>query len=60
MDNLSRDAKFETVKFDQEAVMYHSMKYEMGFRYPLALACYQLTQITKMKEDRLNEVRTMP
>lgn len=60
MNNLSRDAKFETVKFDQEAVMYHSMKYEMGFRYPLALACYQMTQIVKMKEEKLNEIRTMP
>jgi hypothetical protein len=60
MDNYSRNAKFDTVKFDQEAVLYHSMKHEMGFRYPLALACYQMTQITQMKEDKLNEIRTMP
>ena len=60
MDNYSRNAKFDTVKYDEEAVLFHSMKYEMGFKYPLSIACYQLTQITKMKEDRLNEVRTMP
>lgn len=60
MDNYSRNAKFETVKFDEEAVVYHAMKYEMGFRYPLALACYQLREIVKMKEERLNENSTMP
>jgi hypothetical protein len=60
MDNYSRNAKFDNVKYDEEAVLFHSMKYEMGFKYPLSIACYQLTQITKMKEDRLNEVRIMP
>ena len=60
MDNYSRNAKFETVKYDNEAVLYHAMKHEMGFRYPLALACYQMTQIINMKEEKLNETRTMP
>lgn len=60
MNNFSRDAKFETVKFEQEAVMYHSLKYEMGFRYPLSLACYQMTQIIKMKEERLNDNNAKP
>lgn len=60
MDNYSRNAKFETVKFDQEAVLYHSMKYEMGFRYPLSLACYQMTQIIKMKEEKLNDNDAKP
>jgi len=60
MDNYSRNAKFETVKFDPEAVLYHSMKYEMGFRYPLSLACYQMTQIIKMKEEKLNDNDAKP
>lgn len=60
MDNYSRNAKFDNVRFDEEAVMYHSMKYEMGFRYPLALACYQMQQIIKMKEEKLNEKDSMP
>lgn len=60
MNNFSRDAKFETVKFDQEAVLFHSMKYEMGFRYPLSLACYQMTQIIKMKEEKLNDDNAKP
>ncbi len=60
MNNYSRDAKFETVKFDPEAVLYHTMKYEMGFRYPLSLACYQLTQIIKMKEEKINDDNAKP
>ena len=60
MNNFSRDAKFETVKFDQEAVLYHSLKYEMGFRYPLSLACYQMTQIIKMKEEKLHDNDAKP
>jgi hypothetical protein len=55
MDNFSRKAKFESVRFEHEAVMFHSMKYELGFRYPLALACYQLHQIIKMKEAKIDE-----
>lgn len=60
MNNYSRDAKFDSVKFDQEAVLFHSMKYEMGFRYPLSLACYQMTQIIKMKEEKLNDNDAKP
>jgi hypothetical protein len=60
VNNFSRDAKFETVKFDQEAVLFHSLKYEMGFRYPLSLACYQMTQIIKMKEEKLNDNDAKP
>jgi hypothetical protein len=60
VNNYSRDAKFESVKFDQEAVLFHSMKYEMGFRYPLSLACYQMTQIIKMKEEKLNDNDAKP
>lgn len=59
-DNYSRNAKFDNVKFDQEAVMFHALKYEMGFRYPLSMACYQMTQIIKMKEERLNEDNAKP
>lgn len=55
MDNYSRNAKFETVKFDEDAVAFHAMKFELGFRYPLSVACYQMLQIIKMKEDKLRE-----
>jgi len=55
MDNYSRKAKFETVRFDEEAVAFHAMKFELGFRYPLSVACYQMLQIIKMKEERLHE-----
>lgn len=58
--NYSKTAKFENVRFDEEAVLFHAMKYEMGYRYPLSTACYQLTQITKMKEERLNDDNAKP
>jgi len=52
MDNYSRKSKFENVKYDEEALRFHAEKYELGFRYPLSLACYQYLQIAKMKEER--------
>lgn len=55
MDNYRRDAKFETVKFDEDAVAFHAMKFDLGFRYPLSVACYQMIQIMKMKEEKLRE-----
>jgi hypothetical protein len=55
MDNFSRKAKFDNVRFEMEAVEFHAMKYEMGFRYPLALSCYQLKQIVIMKEEHVNK-----
>lgn len=51
MNNYSNKAKFENVKFDADAVEFHAMKYGLGMRYPLALACYQLTQLMKIKEE---------
>jgi hypothetical protein len=59
-NNYSRDAKFDNVKFDPEAVMFHTLKYEMGFKYPLSIACYQMTQIIKMKEEKLNDDNAKP
>lgn len=55
MDNYNRKAKFDNVKYDEEALAFHAEKYELGFRYPLSLACYQYLQIAKMKEEALNE-----
>jgi hypothetical protein len=60
LNNFSRKAKFESVKYDEEAVKFHAEKYDAGFRYPLGLACYQLTQIIKMKEEVLNDITTKP
>lgn len=55
MDNYSRKAKFENVKYDEEALQFHAEKYRLGFRYPLSLACYQFLEIAKMKEEALND-----
>ena len=50
--NFTRNAKFENVKYDEKALRFHAEKYELGFRYPLSLACYQFLQIAKMKEEK--------
>ena len=54
-DNYNRKAKFDNVKYDEDALRFHAEKYELGFRYPLSLACYQYLQIAKMKEEVLRE-----
>jgi hypothetical protein len=60
LNNFSRKAKFDNVKYDEEAVKFHAEKYDAGFRYPLGLACYQLTEIIKMKQEALNDSTTKP
>lgn len=55
MDNYSKKAKFDNVKFDEDAMKFHAEKYKLGFRYPLSLACYQFLEIVKMKEEKLRE-----
>lgn len=44
MDKFSRKAKFEQVKYDMDAVKFHSDKYLSGSVYPLARQCFQLVQ----------------
>ena len=49
MDNLSRKAKFENVKFDEKALMFHAGKYSNGSTYPLAKQSYQYIQLLKIR-----------
>lgn len=49
MDNFSRKAKFESVKFDPEAIKFHAQKYTAGAVYPLAKQCFQYVQILKTR-----------
>jgi hypothetical protein len=49
MDNLSRHALFEKVKYDQKALEFHSQKYEDGAVYPLAKKCFQFLQLMKVR-----------
>lgn len=44
MDKFSRKAKFEQIKYDMNAVKFHSDKYLSGSVYPLAKQCFQLVQ----------------
>lgn len=38
---LSRNANFEEVKLNQEALEFHMLNWQSGQRYPLAKLCYQ-------------------
>jgi hypothetical protein len=44
MDLMSRKAKFHEVVKDEQALMYHAVKYQSGNRYPLAVMCFQYLQ----------------
>lgn len=46
MKNLfSKNANLEDVVKDQEALDYHVQRFEMGYRYPLAKACYHYKEM---------------
>lgn len=47
MDLFSRKAKFEFVITNEEAVMFHAVKWQSGARYELAKQCYQYIQQKK-------------
>jgi hypothetical protein len=49
MNNLSNKAKFESVKFDEKALKFHSEKYLTGAVYPLAKQCFQFVQLLKIR-----------
>lgn len=49
MDKYSQKASFEKIKDDWEAVRFHALKFEMGYRYTLARLCYQLYELDRMK-----------
>lgn len=44
MNLLSAKAKFHDVVKNEEALMYHAVKYQSGNRYPLAVMCFQYLQ----------------
>jgi hypothetical protein len=44
MNLLSSKAKFHEVVKNEEALMYHAVKYQTGNRYPLAVMCFQYIQ----------------
>ena len=51
MDKFSRKAKFEQIKYDVDAVKFHSDKYLAGSVYPLAKQCFQLVQYLKNRNS---------
>jgi hypothetical protein len=49
MDNMSRKAKFESVKFDEKALKFHAQKYLAGSVYPLSKQCFQYIELLKIR-----------
>jgi len=49
MDNMSRKAKFESVKFDHKALKFHADKYASGSVYPLAKQCFQYVELLRIR-----------
>lgn len=59
MNNMSRKAKFENVKFDEKAIKFHAAKYNSGSVYPLAKQCFQYVELLRIRtpyEIFLNEL----
>jgi hypothetical protein len=42
---FSKDASLHEVARDEEALEYHIKRFEQGYRYPLAKACYHYKQM---------------
>jgi hypothetical protein len=49
MDNLSRKASFDSVKYDEKALKFHARKYEDGAVYSLAKQCFQYVQLLNIR-----------
>lgn len=49
MDNMSRKAKFENVKYDEKALKFHADKYLSGSVYPLAKQAFQYVELLKIR-----------
>lgn len=49
MDNMSRKAKFESVKFDEKALKFHADKYLSGSVYPLSKQCFQYVELLRIR-----------
>ena len=49
VDLYTRKAAFTKVSEDPKAVEFHASKYLGGFRYPLALQCYQHLMLMQLK-----------
>jgi len=41
---FSKDANYEEVIKDNDALNFHADRFERGFRYPLAKACFHYRQ----------------
>lgn len=52
MNLHSNKADFALVQQDEDALQYHYMKYELGIRYPLSVACFQFISLRQEREAR--------
>jgi len=49
MDLFNRKAKFEDVRENEEALLFHAVRWQSGSRYELAKLCFQFVQLRKNK-----------
>ena len=52
MNLFSKNADFEEVKKDQEALMWHAVKFQSGHRYTLARQCFAFVQEENAKRSK--------
>lgn len=50
MNLFSKTADFEEVKKDEEALLYHAVKFQSGHRYPLAVQCFSYIQVKELEK----------
>lgn len=52
MNLYSRLAKFHDVVQNEDALLYHAVKYQSGSRYPLAKECFQYVQQRALRKSK--------
>lgn len=50
MNLFSKTADFEEVKKEEEALLYHAVKFQSGHRYTLAVQCFSYIQVRELEK----------
>lgn len=48
-NNMSKNASWDAVKFDKEAIEFHAYKFSTGSVYSLAKTCFQYLELKKLR-----------
>lgn len=55
MNLFSKNANFEDVKKNNEALAYHVVKFQFGHRYPLAIQCFAHIQVRELERKNAED-----